>query len=179
MLAKSWWSQTSAENLWFICFHICFWKIFSNGTTLLPRIQVSFLFVRRHLGFPTWELWDHTQEVRNADKAGTRIPTCFLNTKACISFLYWATNYHKFRGLKQQTLLSHYSCLSKSRVWLNWVLCCNAVRGLLGLKSHKRLDWEKIYFQMYSDCWQNSFLCSYRSHSSLLLWSQKSPFLFC
>lgn len=82
--------------LWFICFHICFWKIFSNGTTLLPRIQVSFLFVRRHLGFPTWVLWDHTQAIRNADKAGTRTPTWFRNTEACISFLCWATNYQIF-----------------------------------------------------------------------------------
>lgn len=61
------------KSFWFICFHICFWKIFSNGATLLPRIHVNFLFVRWHLGLSPWGLWGHIQVVRNANKAGLKL----------------------------------------------------------------------------------------------------------
>lgn len=101
----------------------------------------------------------------------TRTLGHFLNIGTCIRFLHGITNYHKFRGLEHYTFLSGYFCVSKLWPWPNRVLCFSVFQGLAG--AHQSLDGDRIYFQTYSDCWQNWFLCSCRNHGSLFETSRR------
>lgn len=59
-------------------------------------------------------------------------------------------------------LLSHSFCGSEVQLGPCLLSHRLQLRCCLGSILIWRLDWERIFSQVHSDCWQNSFLCSFR-----------------
>ena len=70
-----------------------------------------------------------------------------------MDFLCCIINYHKFRGLKQNTFIYYLTVSAGQESELN---LAGSSQGLVGLCSHLEAWLERICFQAHPNCWGNS-----------------------